>query len=85
MAVIPVVESDGMSAKVLKPVNVCDVCGFQWVQQGNKVYERCPSQNCRSVHWNKGKKFVAEWQKRDKKPGRPRKRVPKPRSKRRNK
>jgi hypothetical protein len=75
------VSSDGMSAVINKPVNICDVCGFQWNREPGRKYTRCASQKCRSVHWNAGKKFVAEWQKREKKPGRPRlKRGPKPKS-----
>lgn len=73
MAVVPVVQSDGMSAVVRnRPVLVCDVCGFDWINRSDELPERCASQKCRSVHWNSGKKFVAEWEKRKNKPGRPR-------------
>ena len=74
MAVAQVVSSDGMTAVRHKPVNICDVCGFQWIRRPGPDPDRCASQNCRSVFWNRGKKAVAEWQKREKKPGRPRKR-----------
>lgn len=73
MSVIPVVEFDGMSAVKHKPVNICDVCGFQWVRRPGPDPDRCASQDCRSVFWNRGKKAVAEWEKRKRKPGRPRK------------
>lgn len=71
MAVAQVVSSDGMSAELLKPVYVCDVCGFQWNKRPGQKPTRCASQKCRSVHWDAGKKFVKEWQAKEKKPGRP--------------
>jgi len=85
MAIAQVVQSEGMSAIVRnRPVLVCDVCGFDWVNRKPELPTRCASQKCRSVHWNSGKKFVAEWQKREKKPGRPRKGKPgRPKSKKR--
>jgi hypothetical protein len=72
MAVVPVVQSDGMSAVVRnRPVLVCDVCGFDWINRADKLPDRCASQKCRSIFWNRGKKAVAEWKARKNNPGRP--------------
>ena len=34
------------------PVCECDQCGHRWIQEGQKLPERCPSRKCRSAKWN---------------------------------
>ena len=34
------------------PVCECDQCGHRWIQEGDKLPERCPSRKCRSAKWN---------------------------------
>lgn len=38
----------------------CDVCGWEWLPEFNKVPERCPNRECRKRNWNRAGEVVRE-------------------------
>lgn len=34
-------------------VNICDVCGHAWIQQGDKQSQKCPHRGCNAWTWNR--------------------------------
>jgi hypothetical protein len=31
----------------------CDMCGHEWIREGETMPDRCPKRTCRSRQWNK--------------------------------
>jgi hypothetical protein len=41
-----------MMSRRTREVWHCDVCGWEWLPDTNKVPERCPNRKCRKRSWN---------------------------------
>ena len=39
-------------SKATREVWHCDICGWEWLPDTNKVPERCPNRKCRKRNWN---------------------------------
>jgi len=69
MPLLPVVNSDGMSAVIEAQIAKCNQCGFKWIPKSlKKLPTRCPSRKCRAVDWNGPKRRPGETLKRGRKP-----------------